>query len=228
MTEYVAYYRVSTPAQAKGRWQELQAGIVTDYIRAHDGVLVREFAEVASAHKGRRPVFEEAVHTCRETGATLITAYFDRYARNAQMAEKAKQGIKFVCCDKPNMTAEDFSLYAAIAENEADLISQRTKAALAAAKARGVKLGGFRAGQQDRREEWEDRRRENSDKAHKGKADAYAMSVGAFVRQAQHAGKSLQGIADTLTEQGIRTPRGGQWTRASVRNLINRLDALGA
>ncbi len=225
--QYIAYYRVSTKGQAEsGLGLDGQRTSIHAY--AGEGNLIAEYEEHESGRKTDRPQLAAALRHCKATGATLIIAKLDRLARNTLfLLQLMQSGVEILALDCPSMNKLTLTVFAAVAEQEADLISQRTKAALAAAKARGVKLGGFRPEQQARRNEWEDRRRENSTAAHKSKADAYAMTVGTFVRQAQHSGLSLQGIADSLTAQNIRTARGGQWTRTAVKNLIARLDALG-
>ncbi len=222
-TQYIAYYRVSTQKQGRsGLGLEAQETTVKSYVENTDGVLLAAYTEVESGRKTNRPQLAAALRHCKVTGATLIIAKLDRLARNTFFfLQVIQSGVEILACDCPSMNKLTLTVFAAVAEYEADLISQRTKAALAAAKARGKKLGGLRENA------FGGKHSLDGTEAVKKKADEYAMTVGAYVRQAQKAGQSLRQICKTLNDKGIKTDRGGQWYAGTVKNIISRLDALG-
>lgn len=221
--QYVAYYRVSTQKQGQsGLGLEAQEATVRAFIANTNGVLLAAYTEVESGRKTNRPQLAEALQRAKATGATLIIAKLDRLARNALfLLQVIQSGVDILACDCPSMNKLTLTVFAAVAEYEADLISQRTKAALAAAKARGTKLGGLRENA------FGGKHSLDGTKAVKQKADEYAMTVGTYIRQAQKAGQSLRQICQSLNDKGIKTARGGQWYAGTVRNMISRLDALG-
>jgi DNA invertase Pin-like site-specific DNA recombinase len=143
---FVAYYRVSTERQGRsGLGLEAQQKAVRDHLNGGDWKLVGEFTEVESGKRSDRPKLAEALKACRVRGATLIIAKLDRLARNVHFVSGLMEsGVEFTAVDFPQANRLAVHILAAVAEHEAKMISERTKAALAAAKARGVKLGGFR------------------------------------------------------------------------------------
>jgi DNA invertase Pin-like site-specific DNA recombinase len=145
---FVAYYRVSTDKQgASGLGLEAQQAAVQSYLNGGRWRLVAEFTEVESGKRNNRPRLAEALAVCRRRKATLVIAKLDRLARNVHfISGLLETGVNFVATDCPNDDRFMLHIRAAIAEDEARKISNRTKAALAAAKARGVELGGYRGG----------------------------------------------------------------------------------
>lgn len=223
MSKIVVYCRVSTARQgASGLGLEGQHAAVEAYLAGHpDAELIGEFIEIESGKKNDRPKMQEALRLCRATDATLLIAKLDRLSRNAAFLLNLREsGVQFIACDMPHADAFTVGVMALLAQKERELISERTKAALAAAKARGVKLGGFRGNAfgGDLSKGWE---------ASTAAADNYATSIAGFLRQAQKSGESLRGIAEILNKQGIKTARGGLFHASTVRNLIQRLDKLG-
>lgn len=220
---FIAYYRVSTQRQGQsGLGIEAQHAAVEGFLAGHpDAELLAEFLDVESGKKNERPKLQEALSLCRVTGATLLIAKLDRLSRNAAFMLNLKEsGVQFMACDMPHADAFTVGVMALLAQKERELISERTKAALAAAKARGVKLGGYRGNAF------------GGDFSQGGKAvaaaaDKFAASVAGYIRQAQKSGASLRGIADTLNRQGIKTARGGLWYASTVRGMLARLDVLG-
>ena len=218
---FIAYYRVSTQRQGQsGLGIEAQHAAVEAFLAGHpDAELLAEFLDVESGKKNDRPKLQEALSLCRVTGATLLIAKLDRLSRNAAFMLNLKEsGVQFMACDMPHADAFTVGVMALLAQKERELISERTKAALAAAKARGVKgyrgnaFGGdFSQG----------------GKAVAAAADKFAASVAGYIRQAQKSGASLRGIADTLNRQGIKTARGGLWYASTVRGMLARRDVLG-
>jgi DNA invertase Pin-like site-specific DNA recombinase len=182
--------------------------------------LVQEVVEVESGKRNDRPAIAEALRLCRLHRATLVIAKLDRLARNVHfIASLMESGVDFVACDFPEANRLTVHILAAVAEHEASMISARTKAALEAAKARGVKLGGQRG----------------SLERMKGMA-AKGTRVSATVRQQAAAKRrddllpvieelrakgavSLRAIAEGLNQAGLTTARGGAWTATQVSRL---------
>jgi DNA invertase Pin-like site-specific DNA recombinase len=147
MADFIAYYRVSTSTQAQsGLGLEAQKRDVLGFINGNGNRLVAEFTEVESGKRCDRPQLNNALNHCRETGAKLLIARLDRLARNAAFLLTIRDsGVEFIAADMPDANRLTVGIMALVAEDEAERISQRTKAALVAAKARGVKLGGIRS-----------------------------------------------------------------------------------
>src|SRR5215831_21402287 len=145
---FVAYYRVSTARQGKsGLGLEAQRAAVSDHLNGGSWQLLAEFTEVESGKRSDRPKLAEALKACRLKGAKLIIAKLDRLARNvAFISNLMESNVEFEAVDFPQANRLTIHILAAVAEHEAKVISERTRAALAAAKRRGVKLGGYRAG----------------------------------------------------------------------------------
>src|SRR5271155_3138 len=143
---FVSYYRVSTAQQgASGLGLEAQREAVSRHVIGAQGVIVAEFQEVESGKKTDRPQIAAALAACRLRHACLVIAKLDRLARNVHfISSLMESGVDFVACDNPHATRLTIHILAAVAEHEREMISARTKAALAAAKARGVALGGQR------------------------------------------------------------------------------------
>src|SRR5262245_46589441 len=149
MTKYVAYYRVSTVRQGQsGLGLEAQQAAVAAFCEP-----IESFTEVESGKRSdNRPQLALAITACRRLKATLIVAKLDRLARNvAFVSTLMESGVDFVAADNPHATRLTVHILAAVAEHEREMISQRTKAALAAAKARGVRLGNPRLSPGDTR-----------------------------------------------------------------------------
>ncbi len=142
-TNYVAYYRVSTSKQGQtGLGMQAQQQAITDFLHHHEGKLVAEYTEVGSGKKADRPEFEKAVEYAQLANAVLLVAKLDRLSRDLHfITQLQKKGIRFKLADFPDIDQLTIHILAAMAQHEAQMISQRTKAALRAAKARGVTLG---------------------------------------------------------------------------------------
>jgi DNA invertase Pin-like site-specific DNA recombinase len=211
----VAYYRVSTKRQgASGLGLDAQVQAVRDLVEREGIDLLDSFTEVESGTgKASRPKLEEAVALCRERDAVLLIAKLDRLARNVHfLSGLMESGVRFKACDIPQ--ADEFTVHilAAVAQQEAKAISARTKAALEAARARGVKLGspkGFAPGIQELG---------NQARAEQAK-DAYDGIILDHVCALRDAGMSYGKIAGRLNGRGVRTRRGKNWTAVQVRRL---------
>lgn len=216
---FVAYYRVSTDRQGKsGLGLEAQSSAVREYLNGGNWSLVAEVVEVESGKKADRPKLAEALRLCRLHGATLIIAKLDRLARNvAFVSSLMESGVEFVAVDFPQANRLTVHILAAVAEHEAKAISDRTKAALAAAKARGTLLGGFRGVVPT------EEHRAASVAARKAAAKARADDLGPVIDQLRSEGiTSLNGIARALTERKIPTARGSlQWSPAQVSRVLS-------
>ena len=142
---YVSYYRVSTQRQgASGLGLDAQRKSVSEYLNGGDWAIVAEFIEVESGKRNNRPKLAEAIATCKRLQATLIIAKLDRLARNVHfISGLMESGVEFIAVDNPNANKLMLHLLAAFAEHEREQISERTKSALASAKARGVTLGAY-------------------------------------------------------------------------------------
>ena len=142
----IAYYRVSTARQGvSGLGLEGQVAAVEEYARATGGALLRAYTEVESGKRNDRPELARALADCNDQSAVLVIAKLDRLARNVYfLSGLMEAGVEFVCCDMPSANRLTLHILAAVAEDEARRISERTKAALAAYKARGGLLGSAR------------------------------------------------------------------------------------
>lgn len=220
---FVAYYRVSTDKQGRsGLGLEAQREAVACHLNGDGKSLVAEVTEVESGKRNDRPRLAEALALCRIHNATLIIAKLDRLARNvAFIANLMDAGVDFVACDFPQANRLTIHILAAVAEHEAAAISARTKAALAAAKARGIQLGGDRSGNGIRRAD-EGRTMGTAKRA--AKANARAADLLPVVQSLQASGYlSLRQIAAAMNERGIPAARGGEWSAAQVQRVLARL-----
>jgi DNA invertase Pin-like site-specific DNA recombinase len=211
---FIAYYRVSTQKQGRsGLGLEAQEKAVHEYLNGESSRIDESFVEMESGRKTKRPELVKALAAARNHNAVLIIAKLDRLARNvAFVSGLMETGVPFVAADRPDATPFEIHIFSAMAEEEARQASQRTKSALGAAKARGVKLGN-----------------PNPEKAAIARikiADEFANSVYPIVEELRSSGlRSLRAIARGLEARGVLTPRGkANWTGASVRNLLLRVE----
>ncbi|MCL2659270.1 MAG: recombinase family protein [Acidobacteriaceae bacterium] len=220
--KFVAYYRVSTDKQGKsGLGLEAQKAAVEDYLNGGRWKLMAECKEVESGKKADRPQLAKALALCRLHKATLLVAKLDRLARNVYfISSLMESGVKFVACDMPDINEMVVHILASVAQGEAKAISDRTKAALAASKARGTKLGGRRVSAK----EWGRiaiKGRETAIQARQEKASEYRSDVLPFIQEMQSNGVStLRAIAEGLNQENIVAPRGGKWTATQVMRIL--------
>lgn len=213
--KYVAYYRVSTAKQGiVGLGMEAQQQAVENFLAGKDGELISQYREVESGRKNDRPELHKALRKCRLTGATLLIAKLDRLGRNRRfLMELADSKLKFVCCDMPEANNLTVGLLACLADYESQLISERTKAALAIAKARGVRLGNPNLANV---------RNTDTRKATAAKV-ANAQARNAEIREVIHELKvdagvpiSSRAVAILLNEAGYTTSTGRPWHHQGV------------
>jgi DNA invertase Pin-like site-specific DNA recombinase len=215
--KFVAYYRVSTAQQGQsGLGLEAQREAVMRYLSTGGWPPLAEFTEVETG-KGsnaldRRPQLQAALAFARKHKATLIIAKLDRLARNVHFVSGLMEtGVPFVAADRPDADRFLIHLEAALAEREAKMVSDRTKAALAAAKARGQVLGanGRVLAEQ-----------------HKADALVRVAPVADRLRALRADGLSLRRIADTLNGEGIPSPGGASWGAVNVQRALARVEGL--
>lgn len=221
----VVYLRVSTARQgASGLGLEAQRAAVHAYTTANRHSIAAEYVEVESGKRDDRPQLAAALAACRLLRATLVIAKLDRLARNVRfIAGIMDSGADFVACDMPHANRLTLHLMAAIAEHEAAATSERTKAALAAAKARGVKLGNPHGAAHLRERCGE--AAERSASARRIAADARAASVEPMLAQLRMAGiTGARATATELNRRRVPAPSGGAWYAQQVRRMIRRLD----
>lgn len=218
---FVSYLRVSTEKQGRsGLGLEAQRASVSKFLNGGSWTLIAEVVEIESGKRKDRPKLGEAIALCRAHRATLLVAKLDRLARNAAFLLSLRDsGIEFIACDMPDANRMTVGILAVVAEDEAERISARTKAALAAAKARGRKLGGFRGHAASAADAALARA------AKSRKADTRAADLAPILARIDPDGvRPLEEIARLLTQEGIPTPRGkSDWTRATVSRLKKRL-----
>jgi DNA invertase Pin-like site-specific DNA recombinase len=215
LSETVGRMRVSTDKQgASGLGIEAQRQAVLDYLNGGRWTLTQEFIEVESGKRSDRPQLVAALAACKKQKAKLVIAKLDRLARNVHFISGLMDaGVEFVACDMPHANKLTIHILAAVAEHEREAISARTKAALAAAKARGKKLGGPKLAIAAKL----------GSKANKAAADRFAANVLPVILQVKASGAtSLRAVAAALTARGVPTARGGDWNAAQVANVLRR------
>src|SRR6516164_7290679 len=218
--KFVAYYRVSTGKQAaSGLGLEAQKNPVADFLNGGRWTLLDEFIEVESGKNSDRPQLSRALALCRLHKATLVVAKLDRLARNLHfLSGLMEAGVEFVACDLPSANKLTIHVLAAVAEAEALAISQRTKAALAAAKARGVVLGGDRGNLTDKIRHKAHR---NSIRVRQKRAAKYVGDLMPIIDDVRAEGaESLREIAAALNERGIPASWGGAWSAVQVQRIL--------
>jgi DNA invertase Pin-like site-specific DNA recombinase len=216
--KFVAYYRVSTQQQGRsGLGLDAQRKAVTDYLNGGRWTLLGEFTEVETG-KGadaldKRPQLRAALALCKKRKATLVIAKLDRLARNVHFVSGLMESkVPFVAADMPHADKTMIHMYAVMSEWERDAISKRTKAALAAAKARGVQLG--RAGRANLAAMNAQRHNE---------AQARAGDLRETLLGLQERGKTQRDIVDELNRLGVKSNRGGAWHLRTVQRVLARI-----
>jgi DNA invertase Pin-like site-specific DNA recombinase len=213
MTKFIAYYRVSTDKQGQsGLGLEAQQAAVQHYADS----IVHSFTEIESGADNERPQLLAAIAMCRSMGATLLIAKIDRLSRDAGfLLTLRSSGLEILAADMPQVSTLEFGMRAVFSQHEREQISIRTRAALAAAKARGTQLGTKDqaslsvAGNQ----------------AIAAKADAYAIKVAGIVGEikTKTGASTLRDIASILSARGVKTRRGNtDWHPSQVANVLRR------
>lgn len=220
--KFVAYHRVSTVRQGRsGLGLDAQKRAVADYLNGGRWKLVGEYVEVESGRNNDRAELKRALAACRLHRATLLISKLDRLSRNAAFLLALRDhGVEFVAADMQGANRMTIGVMAMVAENEAEAISARTKAALAAAKRRGVKLGNP-ANLTDRARH---RGTRASAAVRAATAAQDARDLAPIIAELRRGGATtLRAIARGLNAQGWTTPRGGGWTATQVHRVLERL-----
>lgn len=218
MKKYVIYRRVSTQEQGRSglglEAQDRDIALFLDNYSDTPFEVLDTFTDVLSGADAHRPELDKAIALAKKKGAELLVAKLDRLSRKVSfiatlMDDKA---LKIRVASMPNADSFQLHIYAALAEQERNFISLRTKQALAVAKERGVKLGGLRDKTMKR------------NAALKANADNRAERIREIVVPMREAGKTLRQIADALNAANVQTARGGVWGPSGVKNTLDRLD----
>lgn len=218
---FISYLRVSTKKQGQsGLGLEAQREAVNNYLNGGKWKLIEEVKELESGKRSDRPELARALRLCRLHKAKLVVAKLDRLSRNLHFLTCLEQAkVPFVAADMPDANNLNIHILVSVAQHEAEMISARTKAALAAAKRRGTKLGGIRP-----KQNW-------------NKVVKLGAAASVQVRQTKAAERnadtlaeikaitggeewSLQRIADALNEKGIKTARDGEWSPTQVMRVL--------
>lgn len=214
--QFVTYYRVSTQRQgASGLGLDAQRQTVARYLSERARTVLAEFVEIETG-KGanaleKRPELRKALELCRKSGATLLIAKLDRLARNVHFVSGLiETGVDFIAADMPNANKVMIQMHAVMSEWERDQISERTKAALAAAKTRGVVLGATGPANLKRHTQ----ERQTAARAFQARLKPV---IDGFMAQ----GLSRRSIVDQLNALGITAPRGGTWSLGQVQRVVN-------
>lgn len=211
---FVTYYRVSTDKQGRsGLGLDAQREAVSQFVVGREATIVAEFVEVESGGKDNRPKLKLALAECQRGKATLLIAKLDRLARSvAFIANLMDSNTDFVACDMPHASRLVLHVMAAFAEHERQIIGDRTKAALAAAKVRGVRLGAHGL---------------LLAKKHADEANTYALEIQeALIAAMARGARTTRQIAEHLNTNSIPSRQGGRWHAASVARIRKRLAGL--
>ena len=217
MKNYVVYRRVSTEEQGKSglgiEAQNRDIALFLENFSEEPHEVIAQFQDTLSGNQDDRPRLAEALEMVRKTGAELLVAKLDRLSRKvsfiAALMDDPK--VKLRVASMPYADKFQLHIYAALAEQEREFISARTKAALAEAKARGQKLGGLRDKTMKR------------NAAIKANAMVRATKVAGVVQPLRAQGASLREIASALNSSGVPTARGGRWQASQVKRVLERL-----
>ncbi|TNC61419.1 DNA invertase [Rubellimicrobium roseum] len=222
MQRYVAYLRVNSQDEGRSALGlTAQARDIELFLETHAPTpyeVIATFREVQTGPDHNRPQLEAALALVgRTSGCELLVAKLDRLSQHASVisAFMEDQQVRFRVASMPQADNAQLYVYAVLAEQERAFISMRTKAALAVAKARGVKLGGLK----------DKTGRRNA--AVQDQARLRASEVGPMIRAMHKDGKPLQAIADQLNSAGVPTARGGLWHASQVRRVLARLREVG-
>jgi DNA invertase Pin-like site-specific DNA recombinase len=193
---------------------EAQREAVMNYLNGGSWQLVGEFTEVESGKHSDRPQLAAALAACKKRRAKLVIAKLDRLSRNlAFIATLMEAGAEFIAVDNPHANKLTVHILAAVAQHEREMIAERTRGTLQAAKARGVTLGNPHLAAA----------RAVAHTAQREAADAFAANVRPIIEQIRASGvQSLRGVARALTARGIKTARGGTWTPVQVSDILRR------
>jgi len=218
---FVSYLRVSTGVQARsGLGVEAQRQAVSDFLNGGQWELLKEFVEVESGKRDDRPEMAAALAMCRLRGATLLIAKLDRLSRDAHfLLSLQKAGVRFVACDMPHADNFTVGILAMVAQKEREMIARRTRDALAAARRRGVSLGGDRGNLPAVCREGA----KASATVRSAEARQRASDLAPMLKAMQAQGCSLNEMAKRLKTEGVKTARGKEWQATQVARVIQKI-----
>lgn len=217
MNTYIAYYRVSTQKQGNsGLGLEAQKTMVKHYLKDSD-MLLAEFEEVESGKNDNRPQLQKAIEKCKNEGAVLLIAKLDRLSRNAGFIFLLKDSqVNFKCCDMPEANSLTIGIMAVLAQEERELISKRTIAALEELRNKGKKLGSPQNLTREAQKQGAEAMRQKAlNNENNRKATALIVSL-------RETGKSYAKIAQQLNDNGFKTSRGYTFSASQVMVLYDR------
>lgn len=224
--KYIKYLRVSTKMQGQsGLGLEAQQSAITQYLNGGDWEVLGEFREVESGKRDdNRPQLQRAIQLAKATGAKLLIAKLDRLSRNAAFLMSLNDsGVDFVCCDNPHANKLTIGILALVAQDEAERISLRTKQALAAARERGIKLGG--SNDKVPTEHLKKYGNKYGVAALKKKAESKSESLRPIIEPLVCEYPTLVELANRLTAMGVLTARGNtKWYPTTVLRILSRLE----
>lgn len=217
MHAIIAYRRVSTEKQGRsGLGLEAQEAVIAGYCRATGATVIATYTDIESGKVDDRPQLAAAIEAAKLHRAKLVVPTLDRLSRDvAYIAALMKRGVDFACADMPSASTFELHIRAAIAEEERRKISERTRLALAAAKRRGVKLGGYRGTAPD------NDARSKAIEIRQTKAAEYARQIIPHIDRTL----TLRDNAARLNGMHLTTPRGCVWTAAAVKRVIDTVAA---
>jgi DNA invertase Pin-like site-specific DNA recombinase len=217
--KFLAYYRVSTAKQGRsGLGLEAQRAEVSRFVAEEGAELVGELVEVESGkEEGNRPQLQEALARCRQEGTTLLVSKLCRLSRDAAFVLTLMKDsrVRFRVASMPQADNFQLGIWAVLNQQEREMISRRTREALAAAKKQGVRLGGTGGAHQALAAR--NRRRREA-------AESFAQQHGALIEHLRRKGETLREIAETLNAMGTQSPQGFCWTAATVHRTIRRYE----
>lgn len=219
---FISYIRVSTQKQGmNGLGMDAQRKTIETFLNGGNWKLIAEYAEVESAKKSDRPELKKALEHCKRTKSTLVIAKLDRLSRSvAFLSNLMESGVEFIAVDMPFANKLTVHIMASMAEHEREMISKRTKDALAAAKARGVKLGNPRGLPEDATKKGVPISLERR----AAKADVYCQTMYPIIKGLLDEGLSLNAIAKRMMEKKELTPRSGsKWSATTVKQILKRV-----
>lgn len=218
MTKYIAYYRVSTKGQGQsGLGMEAQRAAVAAYVKDNK-VILAEFQDIESGKKDNRPELMKAIAIAKEKGAKLIIAKLDRLSRNLTFISSLMDNkVSFVCCDMPEANEFTLHIFAALAQQERKMISDRTRRALEEKKKTGVKLGS------PANLTYEHRLKGGKVKREEAKQNENNKRAAALIKSYRNAGMNWLTIANALNNAGFKTSRGKSFQAVQVQRIYNIL-----
>ena len=221
--KYITYFRVSTQQQGRsGLGLDAQEASVYSYLINMSGEVVGSYQDIESGKNNKRSGLADALRRCRLTGATLLISTLDRLSRDKEfLSSIIDSKVAFTCTDMPEASQTELHNEAAFIVRETKLIGARIKAALAAAKARGVKLGNM--------DNLTNRDTSAAIKANQTRAQARNAEIYQVITELEqeHGKQSLAGMAGLLNNAGYQTTRGAHWRASSVLRVIRSVEQQG-